>query len=1422
MFMTVALTCQGQAPIQFQEPYSENTLSQNYITCIYQDHRGYLWIGTFNGLNRYDGHKFEHYLHNPKDSLSLINNSINTIYEDKNGNLWIGTQNGICFYDAQINGFIELCTKSNYNFKLSHNEIRAIHIDNQNIMWIGTYGGGIDRIDLNNKNIKNFTYNPNVQGSLLSEKINCFFVDNEQQFWIGTEGGGISLLDKETLKFKSFGNNAQNSYLLNSSVVNCILQDKIDTDILWIGTWNNGLIKFQKNLGLIENYINIPNQSNSLSNNTVRSLDQDANGNLWVGTFGGGLNLFDQKTGNFKTYTNNPTDPSSLAYNIVWSTYIDKSGILWIGTFGGGLNKCIIPNHKIIHLKSGSGGKNMLNNNSVSAIIVDHNGLIWIGTIGSGINVYNPKTKEYKYYLHNKKKGAVVRTIYEDKLNRIWIATEEGLYCYNPTTQKISLYNNALLYKPIYSIYEDHLNNLWFGTFDAGLIMLSRKESLKINTLDAIPKHYLNNPSDSLTIASNKIWNIFEDSDSTLWFGSFLGLEKFNRETETFKNINTNLNSTLPSDQYQLNTIIGGGNNILWLGTDGSGLASFNKKTQQLLYYDTPKVIHGILIDEDSILWIGTGSKGLYKFNPKSKQITQLAQHHELQGYDFERNAFAKLGTGKLAFGGNDGVIIFHPDSLTENQINPPIVISDFKLFNQSVAALSKTDQRFKAHISELKKIELSYKENVFAIEFSALDFRIANNHTFAYKLEGFNDDWIYTDTKNNLATYTNLNGGNYKFRVTTLNTDNSHNSNEAVLTIVIQPPFWKTWWFIVGLSALVLLLIAHIVRRRLNTYKQQKAELEKLVDSKTIELRKQKDELEHSNTELQKQKEEIISQRDNMKELKDKVVEANQRKMRFFTNISHELRTPLTLLISPINRVLKQHKVAKNIVNDLQLVQRNALRLQKLVNQLMDFRKIETGTMPLLVSENDIISAIAEIKESFADIAKQYNINYTFSSSISSKTCWFDPDKIEKIIYNLLSNAFKHTESQGNIIIKAKHLASIANCESYSNKLASINIKPLGEGIEIEVRDTGMGIAKDNLEHIFNRFYQIENAKASLQESTGIGLAMTKDLIEIHKGQITVNSKLGKGTSFKVILPISKEFYTENNMAEVLNLHPREQNTESIIIEEDFHKNIPINIDSNENCDHSKGLILIVEDNRDLRLFLKSCFSDYYNVIEAENGAQGIEMTIKHQPSLIISDIMMPVINGIELCKSIKQNIETSHIPIILLTARTLVEHQLEGLETGADDYITKPFESEVLQLKVRNIIETRKKISESFHKSIEVKASDIAISSVDNEFLSNAIDIINNNLTNSEFNVDAFTKEMAMGRTLFYQKIKVLTNQSVNDFIQTVKLKKAVQLMNNSNLRVSDICYEIGFSSPRYFATCFKKQFGKTPTEYMEQTKN
>ncbi len=1407
---------QQQVDIKFNKMTTQQNLSQNYISSICQDYKGYIWFGTYNGLNRFDGKRIENFYHQPDDSTSIPSSDIKVVFRDRNNRLWIGTRNGLCWYNPIINGF-EQFPSDHRKRGLTHGEVRAVYVDAQKRTWVGTYGGGIDCFDSSENFINNYSVKINPQIAPLSDVVNCFCADDDKNLWVGTELGGLALLDTNSLTFKTF----QNNELLSKTVINCIEQDSTEKNILWVGTWNNGLLKFNKITQEITQYSVRKGVENTLNNNTVRAISQDNQGNLWLCTFGGGLNCFNKSSGRFIAFVYHPNNPSSLSYNLLWSSYLDKSGQLWLGSFGGGVNKGLISNRQIVYLSTVSTSSNLSDNNAVSAICVDRSNNIWLGTIGGGISIYDAGKKAFKNKTIDLEKNEVVRDIFEDTDGRVWIATENGLYRFNARQNYLARFSENLIDKSIYCIFQDADKDIWLGTFDEGIIKIGYAESLKQNT-DLIKLNYIkHDATDTNSLSGNRIWCIFQDRSNDFWIGTNNGLDRFDKNKNGFKHYKPKKEMARTNEQWAINNIYQSNDGSIWLGTNGTGLVQFNKSEGNFTFYNGPKVIYGILEDLHGNLWLSTENEGICKFNAQSKTCKFYGLNEGFQGDVFERRAYGKLSNGFFVFGGTNGANIFHPDSIWENNFTPPVVISDFKLFNESVSHL-RTDRRFRSHISELKDIELSYDENIFTIEFTSLDYVSPDKHQFVYKLEGFDKKWNVTGLFNNTATYTNLNDGLYVFKVTDYRNGNFNETEAVTLTIHIHPPFWKSWWFRAALIVMVFGLVYLLIQIRTQSLKNQKKLLEEQVQLKTRELLKQKEELEQSNHELNRQKEEIISQRDYLRDMAQKVEDANQQKINFFTNISHELRTPLTLLIGPVNRLIASGKYENTEIEDLTLIQRNAFRLKKLVNQLMDFRKIETGTMPLSVQKGDIVDFVKSIKESFNKIATQYNIHYYLETDFSSENCWFDSDKIEKIIYNLLSNAFKYTPSGGTIKIVIRKHNQISAQSALGEFLAKRQLKLAGHAVEVAISDTGRGIKMENLDKIFNRFYQIENVKSSLQESTGIGLAMTKDMVELHKGIILVNSQPGKGSTFTVIFPVSEQFYIENNLGEYLIDESIINGPSLEVIAEDYEVNkSKSNVTQSANSSQ-KQVILIVDDHADLRKFLRSSIADKFQVIEAENGAQGIQLAITHQPALIISDVMMPVIDGIELCRTIKLNIETSHIPVLLLTARAQHDQIVQGLETGADDYITKPFDSQILKLKVNNIIETRNQLVNSFASSTEVKISDIAKTSVDTDFVVQVTRLIQENMTNPAFHVDNLAREIGMGRTLFYQKIKKLTNQSVNDFIITVKLKFAIELMRNSDKRISEICYDTGFSNPRYFASLFKKQFHMTPTEYIQQFRN
>lgn len=856
-----------------------------------------------------------------------------------------------------------------------------------------------------------------------------------------------------------------------------------------------------------------------------------------------------------------------------------------------------------------------------------------------------------------------------------------------------------------------------------------------------------------------------------MWLGAYgMGLVRFDPVDNTMKFFPANrsdkssLNSDVIHDIYE----DAAGN--LWIGTTGGGLNCFNRESETFHYYTqddglSSDVIFGILEDDHNNLWLST-IRGLCKFNPEQRSFKNFTVNDGLPQDIFSLNSTIKLESGEMAFGGINGVTIFHPDHIQSNDIPPPVALTDFRIFNVSEPLQNYYES------NNSNNIELSFKLNVISFEFAALDFINPAANKYAYKMEGFDQDWIYTDASRRFATYTNLRGGDYLFRVRGANSDGVWNEAGTSLNVRIIPPFWETGWALILYISIVI--IALYVMRRVILARERfrsRVEMERLEAQKTHEL--------------------------------------DQLKLQFFTGVSHEFRTPLMLIIGPVERLLRSaaefSEKKQRLYN--QLILRNAQRLLRLVNQLMDARKLDTGSLHLNLQSKDIIQSIQAIYASFEYQADQRNIQYQFDKNILSLMMNFDQDKVEKIMFNLLSNAFKFVEDSGMIRVNVQLVRATAD----GNGNADQN-EP--DTLRIGVQDNGIGIAPQHKARIFDYFYQVEDSISQARGGTGIGLALTKEFVEMHGGHITVDSEPGKGSRFIIDLPVRQ---AKTNIIETDQSNAKERQIEGVtdesVIEhlDDEPESVPAT---------NKPVVLVVEDNAELRLYLRYELDSDYHIKEAEHGADGIAVATACIPDLIICDIMMPVVDGLKFCARCKSDERTSHIPIILLTARTAEEIQLKGLKSGADEYITKPFNIELLKTRIKNLLDTRKVLKERYSRELFLQPQNISLSTVDEKFINKVTTIIEEHIEDPDFHVDYLSDSVGLSRTQLYRKFQGLMGQTPNEFMNYFRLQRAAQLLQ-TGLTAAEVAYKVGFRDPSYFSKSFRKHFNMSPSQFVEQSK-
>lgn len=1403
--------------LSFDRLTIENGISNNTIFCIHQDKKGFIWIGTNDGLNCFDGLEFTVFNHNARDSCSITHDQINSIAEDDQGNLWIGLWiGGLNMYERSTGRFKSFLYDPLDSTSISSNNIWTVYIDRSKNIWAGTVGRGLNLYHPQSNSFRRFIHQPSNPESLSDNSVSVIFEDRSGNLWIGTENGGLNLFDRNTQTFKVFEHQPGNSNSIASDKINTLFED--DHHNLWIGTIDNGISVLSPDLQTFTNYP-AGNAPNRLNCNNVRSFLEDDEGIIWIGTDGGGINFFDPLRKTFSHLLHNPDNPKGISSNVIFNIYKSKEGIIWVGTYQGGLNVYDKKKYKFHPYHETNLISDRLSYKSVMSIFEDSKGFIWIGTDGGGLNRYNPQTSTFTYFLHDPLSaksisGNVIKSIFEDSRGNIWFGTHaNGLNLFNREKEEFIHFKHdpsdpgSLSQNDVWDIIEDTYGNLWIGTLSGGLNLLDRETMTFIS---------FKSDGSTSSLCSNNIFSMIQDKrQGGLWVGTKFGLSYFDIEANKFKTYVHDKDNPESLNNDEIIVLYQDSNYNVWIGTNKGGLNLYNQMSDDFVSYGVEEgfisnTISGIVEDNDHNLWIST-NRGISMFNPVDKSCLNYTNDDGLQSNEFLGGSVFKKKNGDLIFGGVEGFSIIHPESIENNECIPEVIITKLLVSNKEIKPGDK-DLLLSKVISETDELTFNYMQSVITFEFTALNYTNPEKNQFAYKLEGFDKDWNYIATRRNV-TFTNLEPKSYIFRVKASNNDGVWNEQGTSVIFHVLPPYWKTWWFRMVIILVLIFIVISWYTYRIRTMRMQKIKLESLVKQRTIELADEKETVEKQNDELLEKQNEILKQNVEIREMSEKVHQADEEKFKFFTNISHEIRTPITLILSPIEKLKATYLNDSQLQNQLSRIHRNALNLKRLVNQILDFRKIDSNSYPLRAYRYDLVAAIKEITAAFYDIATQNRIHFSFISEYKSIEAWIDFEKIDKIMYNLLSNAFRYTPSGGEISVKVSIKTPAYNKEK--SRVSYTSGKATERGyIVISVKDSGIGIPANQLEKIFERFYQTDQSMKNFQGGTGIGLTIARSLAEIHYGKITVESEVGKGSCFSVWLPLGSN-HLRNSEIVMSDSLPKQSWNENLQVKMEDNK------DETEGkaTDRKKTRILIVEDNAELRFYVKDCLKDEFDVIEATNGKEGLKQVRKTLPGIIVSDIMMPEMDGLEFCREIKTSIETSHIPVILLTAKSAQEHKLVGLESGADDYITKPFDYKELKIKLNNLCRTRELLKDKFSKELVLKPQDITLTSTDETFIRKAMEIVENNLSDSSFNISQFIADMGVSRSVFYMKIKELTNLSVNEFTKTLRLKRAAQLLLQNELSVSEISYIVGFNDPNHFGKCFKKQFGVSPGNFLIQ---
>jgi signal transduction histidine kinase/ligand-binding sensor domain-containing protein/CheY-like chemotaxis protein len=1240
LFVVLPFTQVKSNPYNFGRINYTHGLSNNHILCFAEDNNGFMWLGTQSGLNRFDGYNFKIFKHNPTDSSSLPDNLIESIVKDQLGRFWIGTPNGLTIFNPNTESFITdfNIIVGNESFKL-HNLDMAITYGDSIIIFYAIGTGLIEHNIFTNKNSVYPTYFDTPNSS--SPSIISHLAVLNHLLYVTYHNGviqQINLKSKQVIKTIT----AAQEYFNRSDQLFKLYVDTSKN--IWIYNTNEalGLLRIDTS-GAIWHLTTASNPA--LNSNLVSAIIQDENNNYWIGTDHGGLNLLKADVKTIEYITHEQTNDNSLSQNVITTLYKNSKGIIWIGTFKQGANYYHKNLFRFIHYNHLANQNYSLPYNDVNCFAEDANKNLWIGTNGDGLVFFDKQANKFTPLnnINSLLKSKVIVSLFFDKNYHLWIGTYHGgLSVYDGKNMKHYLHDSknpkSISDNKIWSIYEDTHGNLWIGMLNGGLDLFDREQQ--------IFQHYSGTGINSLN--SNFVVDIVEDKNGNIWFGTDVGVFVYDWTSSRFSHFSQdNKNDFSLSNNFTYCVFQDSKGNI-WAGTR-DGLNLYEPESRSFIRFNTntglpDNSIMAMLESKMGDLWLST-SGGLCKLVVNYNDAGKYQNHYTvnfnesdgLQGREFNASSAIKTSKGELIFGGSNGFNLFNPnfeDVLSEKYTTK---IVGLEIFGKEVEVNPTDENRqiIRTSLLNNKTIKLKFKENIFSLKFVTVDYLGAKKISYRYKLEGFNDQWIYANWQDRKATFTNLNPGTYIFKVQSTGFNSKWSDSESTLNIIIQPPWYRTWAAYIAYYIFVMLVV-FIARRILlqnerNRYKQDQAI-----------------------------KESIRQQ------------ELNSLKSRFFTNVSHEFRTPLTLILTPLEKLMKGN-LDKETQKHLTLMHQNAKRLLTLVNQLLDFRKSEVNKLKIDYIYGNIIGFMNQTINSFSDFRESKKIELEFFPDEKELYMQFDKDKLEKILFNLLSNAFKFTPEKGFIRV-----------------FTEVVVIEGSEYLVITVRDNGIGLEEDQQQKIFERFYQTDLPNQFITKGSGIGLSLTKDFIDLLNGQISVKSKPGKGSDFIIKLPINR-----NRTSEIIEDVITEQPTS--IVENNENEL------ENETLTKSKKTILVVEDNADFRYYIKDSLHEKFNILESENGKLALELLESKQPDLIVSDVMMPEMDGFELCAEIKTNPSFSHIPIILLTAKSTQQDKIEGFNQGADEYITKPFSFEILESRIDYLLAQREKFIKQYQKSFQ-----------------------------------------------------------------------------------------------------------------------
>jgi signal transduction histidine kinase/ligand-binding sensor domain-containing protein/AraC-like DNA-binding protein len=1349
---TLAQSYPDPANWQLEEIPVADHLGSRSIKSISEDHQGFLWLATNNGVARYDGYTFKNYPAVAGDSTTLNHSRPDFIYVDHQGVLWVGGLAGINRYLPECDCFKQYNAETAAPNTMPDGGINWITEDNKDQMWVAGQYGGLYRYDRSNDRFERFLYRPEDPVDLSGDQVRVLLSDREGRLWIGAgetsvssyDDGGLIRFDPETGRARRYVHDPEDEYSLMDNRISALLQDSEGR--IWVGSCNNGLHQYDPDRDhFIRMMAGGPESSEIYAKPGgagpwtscphIRILHEDQWGGIWVGNYNGGLYRFDSSWGPPRLFEHDPGDTNGLANNLFWTFLEDSQGRFWLGNIVGGLYKVDPWKNKFqVHFPK----------KVISGVFESPSepNVIWVGVWDEGAYRWDRNTGAYQLFQFsgsgsNGPSSNRIKVFFEDSEGKLWLGHDKGLSRYDRKTSRFTHFpilvgaENDEESIAVYAIHEDTKGFFWLGSWGNGLFQFDKSTgSYRQYNLPHLGEQEDNKFNQSIYV-------IHEDADGRLWLGSWMGgLYLFDRETARF---------THYLEGIGIRTIFKRESGVFWLGTGDHGLIEFAPNEGILRTFTINDHLPGnkvytILEDREKILWLGA-NLGIYRFDPKTESVVQYDRTDGLPTNQFMDFSALKASDGVFYFGSVEGLVSFRPEQIMGNTARPVMHIQDILVFNKSYRK-GEVDSTG-AFLPDLpEQLALPYNQNELTFEYVGLHYTAPELNRYRHRLLPYERQWIEAGDKRS-ARYTNLGPGEYRFEVIAGNSDGVWAEIPAAIDIRIRPPWWRTWWayLLYSLTAFLLLYAGYRFQKRRWALQNN----------------------------LQREQEK--SQR--LKELDD-------FKSRFYANITHEFRTPLTVIQGLAEQIGENPKWKTQ--EKVTLIKNNSERLLQLINKMLDLSKLEAGKLEPEYVQGDIIKYLGYLVESFHSLAHSQKVTLSFHAFTESLPMDYDPGKCRQVVGNLISNAIKFTPEYGRIkmvvkVIKEKNSSSL---------------------LEIEVKDTGVGIPQEKLPYIFDRFYQVDDSSIRKGEGTGLGLSLVKELLNLMGGNIQVQSDIGKGSTFTCRLPIRNEAGPATAPPVPEPVAPRPQ---KVFAAKDN------NLKSGAKA--ALPIVLIVEDNQDVIYYLRDCLQGRYRVLEAHNGRQGLDQAFEHIPDLVISDVMMPETDGFELCRALKTDERTNHIPVILLTAKVTQSDKIEGLTHGADVYLTKPFQKEELLLRMENLLELRRRMQQKYRNAQD--ASD----DPEDAFLQKVRNLVESKLEDPNFGVLPLSRALGMSRVQVHRKLKALTDASTSQYIRTIRLQKAYELLKDPELTVAEVGYRVGYKDPAHFSRSFSRHFGAPPRE-------